>query len=153
MILPMLFLSKKINCDFNKEFAFHEAGHCFAALYYGHIPDYAVLMNEAGRVNGWHDYLFNPDPIEFGLSWIYAGIVSQARFTGIYDIKKSKGDFDQVETLIRLYDVSAKNQLKIWSDTHNLIEKHWQSVSEIAEDLFKHKVLTHDYFYKIALRE
>jgi hypothetical protein len=153
MILPMLFLSKKINCDFNKEFAFHEAGHCFAALYYGHIPNYAVLMDGGGRVNGWHDYLFNPDPVKFGLSWIYAGIISQARFTGIYNWRGAVEDFQKIKSLIGLYDVSAKDQLKYWSGAHDLIQKHWQSVSEIAEDLYREKVLDSEYFYKMALQE
>jgi hypothetical protein len=153
MTLPWLFLNGGKQTDPLNDDAYHEASHVFVSLYYGLIPAFAMVAEELGRVKGTYDILFLPDdPAEAALSFRYAGIIGGAFYSGFYDTKKSKGDFDQVDTLVRMYNVSAKDQLRIWEDTHNLIEKHWQTINTIAEDLFSKKVLTHDYFYKLALK-
>jgi ATP-dependent Zn protease len=154
MILPELFLTAKICDQQQKEFSYHEAGHAFAAIYYGHIPIKGVQIAEGkGGITGWHDYLFIPDRVEFALIFRYAGIISAAYLTGIYDWKGASNDFQQIKALVYFYNIPAKDQLMYWSGAHDLIQKHWQTVSEIAEDLYREKVLDSDYFYKIALQE
>jgi hypothetical protein len=153
MTLPWLFLNGAKKTDPTMDDSYHEASHVFVSLFYGRIPEFAMIAQSMGRVSGTYDLLFPPkDPAEFALSFRYAGIIGGAFYSGLYDTKKSRGDFDQVDTLVRMYNVSAKDQLRIWEDTHNLIEKHWQTINTIAEDLFSKKVLTYQYFYELALK-
>jgi hypothetical protein len=154
MTLPWLFLNGgKKQTDPQKDEAYHEASHVFVSLYYGRIPAFAMVAQELGRVSGTYDILFLPeDPAEASLAFRYAGIIGGAFYSGFYDTKKSKGDFDQVETLVRMYNISTEKQLRIWEDTHCLIEDNWDTISTVAEDLFREKVLTHEYFYELALK-
>ncbi|MCK5169277.1 MAG: hypothetical protein KAQ75_05290 [Bacteroidales bacterium] len=133
--------------------AYHESGHV-VICYLFHLKYTKVsiikdpITNEQGFVDT-PDMLFDRATFEkwrvkfFGLIIMqyYAGIISEAFYSGKYDWKNAQYDLESVEEVFIRHDV-YNNKSYIWNVTEKLVIKHWGLIDYLAKVLLEKKELT-----------
>jgi len=144
-----------------KATAYHEAGHALICLNYDlNFEDATIIPNTKEESMGSVDtakieyqddeftYLDGLDQEIIMKKLFFAGIISQAIYTGIYNWEGAFSDFKYSP---HYYNDFQVNLQEIWDNTFNEISipKNWILIERIAEYLFMKKKATRSELSKL----
>jgi len=171
-LIKVVYPEKKGN-DKVMEVAHHEAGHVLIKLLYGLpgtkttiIPD--ERKNSAGsnehpwkqsRDFDFSGYIFGycldndidewsrDKEIEYLVITQMAGIIGGAFYSGGYNWEGAENDFNQIiDVFIQYYITDIPDLQPYWNKTFNLISQNIETLTTIANDLYKAQTLNSEYF-------
>ena len=138
--------------DSDEATAYHEAGHAIVALVLGRPIERVTIQGNALRLGQvqMSNRRGTPikDEVEVQALILLAGVVSEARRTGVYNWRGAQQDMQGVRRLARFRASSEKQEERLqqrWLDKAEYLlddEPTWQAVTEVARVLLEKKSLS-----------